>query len=312
MKTSFSSKTVRKSLTLACLMLCSNTITAQSDSVPNGNFEQWINSGAYEDPAGWGTLNWLVIYDIPPTCIKTTDAYAGNYALSLEAKEYDGFFGLDTIAGWAFTGTFPENGDPRYGFALNSRPNELSGYYKFQSAVPDSFQIAVVLTKWDSASNSQVTIGAGELVDTQNISVYTPFTINIEYFSSDMPDSATIHLLASASSDDSGEGAIPGSILKIDELFFGYPTGKLEPVFSDRKAVVYPNPATEYIDVFNQAGCNCELVLFDLQGNPVMRTNIAQTGVSQVKTGSLANGAYFYLFLEKEVILEKGKIIIQK
>src|SRR5271157_2256460 len=58
--------------------------------VPNGDFENWINHGSYEDPQYWSTPNSAISLALPfgtQVVTKSTDHESGNYSARMESKQ---------------------------------------------------------------------------------------------------------------------------------------------------------------------------------------------------------------------------------
>ena len=268
-------------------------VWSQTDSIPNLNFERWTSHGTYNEPDKWGTLNILKVYGVPDVVTKTTDSQSGSSAIRLETKTYAGANGLDTIVGWAFTGSFGLTSGPHFGTPYNERPIALKGYYKFYSPVGDACLINILLTKQDTTTGTQQTIGTGTFTGKIE-NAYTLFTIPITYYDSENPDSVSIMIVSSAQSGANGEGGIPGSVLYVDNLSLVKSSTGIAQTDLKQNFSAFPNPTNGSIQ-FNLSSSTQKLIVYDLLGNIIL----AYDSLCGLKTlicnmSSYSSGLYLY------------------
>lgn len=199
----------------------------QTEELAGGDFDTWQTQTqgevSFEKPSGdwWDGLNYLSVIGGPITVTKTTDSYAGEFALRLETK----LWGEDlTIPGILASGYF----DPNYpigenliiGRPFTKKPKLLTGFLKYSPSENDTLVIFVALTKYNIENSERDTIARGEFTYSGNVSNYTFFTVDIDYSQDVNPDSVHIILLSSVSGKEMRGHA--GSVLIVDELSFTY------------------------------------------------------------------------------------------
>ncbi|MDB5285008.1 MAG: hypothetical protein JWO06_4083 [Bacteroidota bacterium] len=188
--------------------------------IPNAGFETWTSGSCtplfttynYEDPNSWGTINVLTCQGGAFTTTKTADAHSGSYALQLSTISI--FF--QTAPGICATGTVnqtTQNIDG--GFAINTRPSFLKGWYKYAPSGTDQFSVAVNF--YTGAAISANVVGSGSFTTLAAANSYTEFTVPITYTSSATIDSAQITILCSYPDQNTAQA---GSTAKVDDLFF--------------------------------------------------------------------------------------------
>jgi hypothetical protein len=192
--------------------------------VPNGDFENWINYGSYENPQYWDTPNQAIEFALPlgtQVVTKSTDHESGNYSAKLESQQLTfpsivvpGVVTLGTLTIDILNQTFSVNG----GVPISDKPTHLKGFYKFQPKGGDSCAIGIGLTKWKNGTRDSVGIGAFSTHDT--INVWTPFYAWINYVLDEQPD--TFNILAISSADSTGTA---GTVLFVDNISLDYSVG---------------------------------------------------------------------------------------
>jgi hypothetical protein len=137
--------------------------------IPNPGFETWSGVVGSETPAGWVTGN-IPGFVVPIT--KTAAAHSGALALQGNVVNIAGI-GLYPPYFWAH-------------FPYTQRPGALTGYYKFTSVSKDSLDMFVYLYR----QSLSVLVASGEIGSTANLTAFTKFSIPLEYFSTENPDTA--------------------------------------------------------------------------------------------------------------------------
>lgn len=155
-----------------------------TDSILNCDFEVWEDE-AYFDPVSHGTSNLLVhFFGGDTSATRITDAYSGDYAVSLKAVEtqFPGEGGLvDIVASFLTSYSSGEiNFEVIPTFPIDFNPAQLTGYYKFTPALNDT---AIVVVRLVDDQDNVYEIPHILLAEDE----YTPFTVNLLY-----PPTATI------------------------------------------------------------------------------------------------------------------------
>ena len=234
--------------------------------VPNGDFENWISHGTYENPQYWDTPNQAISLALPfgtKVVTKSTDHESGSFSARLESKQLTfpslvvpGVVTLGTLTIDIFNQTFSVNG----GVPIHDSPTHMKGFYKYQPKGGDSCVIGIELTRWDNGVREPVGIGAFTTHDT--VDVWTPFSAWIDYVFPDAPD--TFNILAISSADTTPTA---GSVLYVDNIYLIYTTGtdREDPaagidIYQDREEgqiLVYfdfEKPEAVEIQLFNMTG----------------------------------------------------------
>jgi hypothetical protein len=192
--------------------------------VPNGDFENWINYGSYQNPQNWDTPNQAILIGLPfgtQVVTKSTDHESGSFSARLESKQLTfpsvvvpGVVTLGTLTIDLLTQTFSING----GVPISDKPTHLKGFYKFIPKGGDSCAMGIGLTKWNNGTRDSVGIGSFSTHDT--INVWTPFYAWINYILDEQPD--TFNILAISSADSSPTA---GTVLFVDNISLDYTVG---------------------------------------------------------------------------------------
>jgi hypothetical protein len=248
--------------------------------IPNPGFETWSGIVGSETPAGWVTSN-IPGFAVPIT--KTATAHSGSLALQGSVVNLAGI-GLYPPYFWAH-------------FPYTQRPGALTGYYKFTSVSKDSLDMFVMLYKQSLA----VLVASGEFGSTANLTAFTKFSIPLEYFSTENPDTAwfevtlqnglddTLHLGTGYVFDDLAfEGtatAVDGSPVKPTSFALeqNYPNP-----FNPETAIRYDLPEAAHVrlSVYNPLGQEVAALVNEQE----------PAGSYQVKfnASTMPSGMYFY------------------
>ncbi|MBT4774324.1 MAG: T9SS type A sorting domain-containing protein [Crocinitomicaceae bacterium] len=188
-----------------------------AQQLSNAGFENWdilTDSSPHDDMAtSWNTVNSsldpFTAGTLSPTCYQSSDVHSGAYSINLKSVSppIPSFPVVNGIAtsGSINTSTYEVEG----GVSYVLRPDSLVGWYKSSPQTGDLATIEFVLK---GASND--TIGWGRFESpTTPVSVWTRFSVPIEYWSSDFPVLAICLLSAS-----DGFNAVAGSELWVDDL----------------------------------------------------------------------------------------------
>lgn len=248
-------------------------------TLPNLDFESWVQSasGRYEDPTPttiWATPNYAMdlILGNPSTSLvqKSTDAHGGSFAALMKSRSIVGNFAGATLFTGFLNTTSPFSPVPYLGMPFTGRPIALKGWYKYAPVNGDSSSIYIKLTKWNTTTNTRNVVGFVEKRDYSAVAAYTPFTLNINYSSTDIPDSVTLVFSASAGAEQS-VGQV-GSLLWIDDVVLDYGANAVGEVTSALSIQCYPNPCTDRLNILSPIE-NLTYTLFTIYGQAIMSTD---------------------------------------
>lgn len=278
-------KTILTFLTLTISISFLNILTAQ-DTIPNSGFEYWNSATTVKY---WETTNIF----LPPgtnTCFRTEDSHSGDYAMLLQTIKIDG----DLIPGVATCGTidyYSASGGAPY----TDRPSVLTGYVKHPGH-NDSVFIAVQFFK-----NGEQ-IGGGIWGTKDSIPEYSQFIAPISYNSSVTPDTVNIIILTDWNKQ--------GSTLMVDDLEFSIQTSTLTHSTPSSKLNVYPNPASNFINIETPFDANYTVQIFNLSGIKV-KEMISGFVCCRIDIGNLPLGTYVLVVESADRKQIKRKIIIK-
>lgn len=269
---------MKKIITLSIMLALPFMAKAQ---LQNLNFEQWQNDPTEEQmpnmPTAWVITDGVNLADhcmYPPA----TDAQSGDYALRLGI-----WYNYVKDAA-------------RQTAPINYRPTSLKGYYKYtdniiQTAaglVIDIAQVNIYLTKWNTATSQNDTIGSGTINLGESLD-YSSFNCPVTYSSDAVPDKVTLYLdstrIRRAGETEnlmSMEGT--GSFFTVDNLSLFESTMGNEDFALANAVKLYPNPATDVVTITNFSG---DAELYDMTGKLVLaqRMDNSPINVQQLQKG---------------------------
>ncbi len=277
---------MKKNLLLVLLIAISFGIKAQTDSIPNGGFENWQNSGSYDDPISWYTLNFLVDVGFDTTAFRTTDAHTGMYAVKLvsQTSSFQDIPGLLTSGPMVSSMGAVDLNKLKYKFT--SRPQKIKFWYKSFPVAGDTCSMFMALLRWNQAFQRNDTIAFAGLRSSQTVSSYTLAELTFNYRLPMPPDSAAILF----SSSSNGFAPKPGSTFFIDDLSLVYDFTGINPLSETLHPDIYPNPAND--EIFITLDKHYTLTLYDHIGKKVFEAPV-QTSHYKLNVSELKSGSYY-------------------
>lgn len=309
---------MKKVLPTIILLLAVVTLTYSQSTIPNTGFEDWIDYEYYEEPAGgvWTTANRAVLLNpevFHVTTFKTEDAYAGNYAAMITTNLADLPGDNDILQSGALaTGVFNELAPPpnnlTTGTPFTARPHTFKGWYKYLPVEHDSLDMWAILTKWNTETNFQDTVGVAWITDSIMVREYTLFDIPFVYHSNDEPDS--IHVVFSSSAGGDFFLGQVGSTLYVDEILLQLENGIGLTIMPEVQVKTYPNPATDLVNFSLSDRLEMgEVILYDVNGRELFSQKINENQV-QINISNFIRGTYYYTFLEKGRLVNSGSFMV--
>ncbi len=280
MKT-FIDKFYIKSSTLIIAIFVSLTSMAQ-DSIPNYSFEYWYSPTIAHN---WETTNIFLPPGTAP-CTRDTNAYNGNYAMKLKTIKMEDIL----IPGVATLGNVEIN-SVSGGVPFTNRPNSLSGFLMHPGQ--DSVFIAIQFFK-----NGQM-IGGGSWGTTDTIPSYAPFSVPIEFFSNENPDTMNIVFLTDPNKQ--------GSTMIIDGLQLETQT-RMATNKEIKKLRIYPNPAINEINIDPQTTSTYNYYVYDISGVSMKEGNNIR-GNKKVNLSILNPGTYIIVIKGDNKVLGREVFI---
>lgn len=174
-----------------------------AQSIPNGNFENWITT-SIDKPNNWISTN--DDYSGGPICVSKTSDSRSGFAIKLETKET----GFGTGAAGFFINTSSDPLIAEGGVPYSQIPDGINGFYKGNFIAGDSAIILVIFKK-NGQILSQYLFKIGTSTNT-----YTPFNFTFDFI--DNPDTV---IFGAASSDIvTNQESAPGNSIIFDDITF--------------------------------------------------------------------------------------------
>ncbi|MES2381044.1 MAG: T9SS type A sorting domain-containing protein [Bacteroidota bacterium] len=268
-----------KKLYYTLALLCGLS-TAAFAQVPNPGFESWdslsiVNNKRIYNPTGWFSTNADMVgngFEQPVTM--STDARTGTYAVQITAS-LDDAGKQAAILSTGSSVSFDFSKDQGEKIALQGKIKSFQLYYKYLTAINDSFMVYLAMYK-DGQYYGQAYTKRGQA------NTYQKLLVELNYPSTVAPpDSAKLFIFASTQNN-------AGSILTIDDVSIGYANTGIANITKKRLGV-YPNPAKNNITVSDNDMQNASYKIIDNQGQ------VAQEGIlenNQINTANLTQGVY--------------------
>jgi hypothetical protein len=312
---------MKKYLLILAILFSGNIFGQQAI---NGDMEIWDTTFTHF-PSNWLTNSFYAALPcnpfIPLTAERTNDRNSGVWATKLESKDCIDDTGVPQIYfGYLAYGN-TSNPNLAHGVTYNQRPDNLHFYYKFSRAGTDTAFAKIVLRHLDSLGFAGQIIGEGKVSITNDINVYTPVTVPINYFMIDTPDIIQIVFSTSKTIADNdyfplntsvGNGANTGTTLWIDDV--SLTGGTLGFIENQRiySFTISPNPSSSQLVLktnFNMK--NADLFVDNIFGQTVKYVNnIFGTSFTLLRE-NLPNGIYFLRLKDgNNKIITSEKIII--
>ncbi len=296
-------------------MMCIS-VTAQ---VQNPGFETWVpnneTSQTYQTPQNWVTSDILItmlneLFGNPGYVVNSvsqTAGHSGNYAVQMNVATSNAG---DDVAGLIFYGDSVSTvigSNP--GMPFVTRPANITGWYKWNNVGSDSAGIYLIMTKWNTTTQSRDTIAEKEQYITASAAAWTQFTFPITYSLGMYPD--TIFMAFGNAS------SVPniGSVFTLDDVAF---TGSVPIGVNDLSAgqvavTAMPNPFTQQatLKIEDAQLSNGTFEMYNMLGNKVrVISNISGSSFIIDREG-LSSGMYFYTLTGDDGFVATGKLSVE-
>ena len=288
-------------------------ITLNCCAQPNGGFENWTPEFSYENPDGWATFNFLSLMS-PPNPLSAfkaigIDKHSGNYSLKLKTI----FVNNNpwpaqiryTVSG-IFTGRItPSPFSYDYGFPYTGRPAKLEFWAKYAPIGNDTAGAAIILFKWNGVKEDTIVF---DNISIPATTIFTLFQLNLNYYSTLLPDSASISFASSKGYDI----ARVNSTLFIDDVSLTGWVGIDQYNQNSDKVKVFPTPAKDYVSILAQIEDADNVKVIDVSGKCAGIYKI-QNYSTTLNTSLFSPGTYFFEVQDKkEKVLSTGKFSVVK
>ncbi len=286
-----------KNLLLLSIALMFAATISKAQPIPNAGFENWTNTGNYFSPDSWETSNNVSAAGGVYTAEQGTPGSPGSYYLKLTSKTVSG----QVVNGMAVCGHLdPVTMQPVSGFPFSQRPSTFTGKWQHMIFGSSQGSISVTLTRWDSATNTRVTVATAQQTLTGMAMNWANFTLGFTYTDGYNPDSCLIVLKAS------GTNPTNSDYLWVDNLSFGGNiTGISTPDF-DANISIYPNPTSHNLsmDLSALQGQGVTIQIFDPSGRQIQSSGrIIASSTASLDISALSTGNYML-----NIITDKGTV----
>lgn len=232
---------------LSIIFIFSVLTTLAQQQLPNPDFENWSDT---HNADGWNILEVGTSPFLYYSAVQTNDAAYESSAVKLETQSILG----QIMPGLILLGEINmETYMPEGGIEFTNRPTGISFHYKYAPAPNDSSLMFLILTKWNSDTNTRDTIAGTFFTQSEEIIEYTKKTLPIFYQSIDAPDTINIIFVSS------GETPVVGSTFYVDFVtmeygLLNYATMCLPATNTDTQSFTanwlpIPNATSYYLDV---------------------------------------------------------------
>lgn len=186
------------------------------------------------------------------------------------------------------------------GAPVTSVIESFDGFFQYAPAGLDTMNIVVYMF---SGSD---TIGVG-LFRSGATAGWEEFNCPITYFTADVPDVMQIIITSSGSFDSPAEG----SVLYVDDMSVTGGINVEEWTSLGLKPNVFPNPATDHININNPASNDVLMEVYNLQGQRVDMLTL-QPEMNGINLSAYASGIYTFRLLDNGVQVYGGKFKVAK
>ncbi|MCD6202018.1 MAG: PCMD domain-containing protein [Bacteroidales bacterium] len=262
-------------------------------SVENGGFENWeIPAGldsTLMEPVNWSSLKTSdnpSLSNVAPVVWRLSpDAHSGNYSVYLTNISIFGVVATGTITnGRVHADMNPDNGyvftdttDTRWNSRIDSRPDSLVGWYKYNSTGNDKGVVDVDLhvgyyQKPGSDDDSTRLVGKAMFkTPPETVTEWTRFAVPFEYFDDRKPE----YYLFILNSGD-GKAAVAGSEIWLDDISFVYnDVPALKKSIRQEIFFVYASFGNIHIRMDSNITAGYQVVVTDILGRKIFRKKIA-------------------------------------
>jgi hypothetical protein len=317
---------MKKAFTIFSCLAISAAAIAQN--VPNAGFESWVNNTESNQtlsvPQSWISLDvfqtyWANASGDPTFSLQTVRQIGAAHSGASAVEMYVDTSSQGTIYGGVIysVSTLAEMqpviaGTGIAGYPMSARPASLDGYYKASYSNLESPLGALLLTKWNTATNQRDTLCfLNPFLVGPSTSSWTAFSIPITYATNQYPDTILIGF-ALASNNNTYD---VNSTFALDDLALtgNVPIGMEEQSVGIPTAHLFPNPvaSTATLSIPGKTLQNAALEVYDIAGQLVARMENQSGETIRFNREGLKAGMYFYSIIEEGEVLARGSLIAE-
>jgi len=301
--------------TLFCLLVFTSFLST-AQNIFNADMEEWKELAPnIVTPDGWISQNQISDNYNRIFCVKSEDAYNGNYALKM-VNHLTGGGGCYSSS--LRLGTFDPDNPTSHGIEFTERPSAMAFYYTYQGKYEYNPVLAgtavlgkaeIQLLKWDDSTGENIVIGKGiqHFGSQNNTTEFQYKEIEIEYFSDETPE--TLEIYFKNPCDD-----LPESSLTIDYVgLLGLSTTDTDDLTLLDEINAFPNPAKNHLTFKSilKANTDTDIRIFNLQGIQVAEFSFSGNEKT-IDISDWSNGVYVYSVTQEDRIFNTKKITVQR
>lgn len=342
---------MKKTLLLSAMLVTVITATTKAQTFTNASFETWRNYsvdtvlfGPGSIPlttpdGGWSGGDSLIAgvtaaaafgninIDPKQQLFKSSLAHTGEFSAEMRSA----FIGEDigNVPGILVNAKINVDlqaamaGDPEDildyvsydgGTAITAQVDTVKAWISLDSTVNmDEGVMLVSATK--QYGDSTAIIGSGMITVTKGTAAFREFVVPLMYADNTVPEKLLVVFMSSNFAADSVHA---GNSMKVDDVSYSYKPGSgvgiRQPLFSESKILVYPNPAKNQV-YFNLDATvkpsDFSLAIFDINGRVISKEQLQQA-VNSKNVAHWAKGSYFYTLVNNKLnSKEQGKFIVE-
>ncbi len=299
-------------LTILSGAFCFASATAQITQPANQSFEDWETyngsiGNTYTEPVGWNTGNECSELINQLAVSRSTDAYAGASSARLETLPAFGNIKVNGVLTTATMICSANSGGQEGGTTYTTMiPDSVVGFYKYTPAGNDSAYSQIMFL----ANNDMDTISFTRVNFTETVSEWTRFSAPLTPASAGQQPEKLSLFFNSSWGDGSQGQAVVGSVFFIDSVHFVSGPQGISEVYNNPSWSVYPNPATDVLNVKSVSGEQANIEVMDVAGK-LLKFGMVGSGNSTIDLAGLVPGVYTYriITLDQEVV-RTGKILV--
>ncbi|MCF8465376.1 MAG: T9SS type A sorting domain-containing protein [Flavobacteriales bacterium] len=296
-------------LSSACLSI---SLQAQIAQPTNANFENWQTyngsiGNTYMEPVDWNTGNECSELINQLAVTQSSDAYSGTYSARLETLPAFGNIKVNGVITTASMICSANSGGQEGGTAYTAMiPDSIVGFFKYAPSTNDSAYSQIMFL----ANNDMDTISFTRINFSETVNEWTRFSAPITPAGSGQtPEKLSLFFNSSWGDGAQGE-AVVGSVFHIDSVhFIAVPAG-IKETYNNADWSVYPNPATDILNVKSVTRKAANIEILDVTGKQVKHATVG-AGSATVDLSGFVPGMYLYQIktLEQQVV-RTGKLLV--
>ena len=280
-------------------------INAQNQPILTGHesFETWVGADVGELPEYFNGTNLSIVsgfVEVETVTEGTSDPQDGSSYVVMTGQDLQGTAVPGVITQGTMTVDVNNNTvDITGGAPYTTRSAQMKGYFKYNPANGDTAVIAAWLLKGTTPD----TIASGGFMVIGSFDTWTEFTVDLEYYSNESPDTLNFLFSSSVTADN----AQVGSVFEIDNVWFEGEVTSVNNIVANNDFVVSPNPANTYFNLRMSNANNTTVRVHNTVGQIVISKTFNTSSINErFDISDLNKGIYFV------EVINNGKSNIKK